>query len=269
MSTSAAEPRPLVLLPSCNRIMSEQVFHIAGKKYVDALRLAGCQALIVPGLNMHEGPDEIDDVLRICNGILLTGSPSNVHPSHFEEEVHNPALPLDPDRDNWTLPLIRRALSRGIPLFAICRGFQETNVALGGSLHQAVHEVPGHADHRDMPHKPDACNEERYRKAHPVQLQAGGMLQALLGTDTIDVNSLHGQGIKRLAPGLRVEAIAPDGLIEAFTKADAPAFNLSVQWHPEWQAAHNPVSTKLFQAFGQACQAHARKGSTEDFKTRP
>jgi putative glutamine amidotransferase len=260
MSTSVFEPRPLVLLPSCNRVMSEQVFHIAAKKYADAVRLAGCQALIVPGLNMHDGHDEIDDVLRICNGVLLTGSPSNVHPSHFEEDVHNPALPLDPDRDNWTLPLIRRALQRGIPLFAICRGFQETNVALGGSLHQAVHEVPGHADHRDMPHKPEACNEERYRKAHPIHIQTGGLLHQLLGEETVEVNSLHGQGIKRLAHGLRIEAIAPDGLIEAFTQPEAAAFNLSVQWHPEWQAAHNPVSVKLFQAFGAACRAH-RQGS--------
>ena len=136
--------KPVVLVPACNRMMGQHPFHVAGKKYVDAVRLAGCQPLIVPTAER----DEFEALLAIAHGVLLTGSPSNVHPSHFDEGVHDPSLPLDPDRDAWTLPLVPRVLDRGMPLFAICRGFQEANVALGGSLHQAVQEVPGQHDHR-------------------------------------------------------------------------------------------------------------------------
>ena len=185
--------------------------------------------------------------------MLLTGSPSNVHPVHFGEEVHDDALPLDPERDRWTLPLIPQVLARGIPLFAICRGFQEANVALGGSLHQAVHEVPGQRDHRGAK---DAAPEVTYGVAHPVDVMPGGVHERVLGQRRFEVNSVHGQGVNRLASGLRVEARAPDGLVEAFSAPDAPAFNLCVQWHPEWQAATNPVSRRLLEAFGDACRSH-------------
>lgn len=241
--------KPVVLIPSCNRVLGQYPFHVAGKKYAEAVRLAGCLPLVVPAM----APDEIDDLLDVADGMLLTGSPSNVHPVHFGEDVHDAALPLDPDRDQWTLPLIPRLIARGVPLFAICRGFQETNVALGGSLYQAVHEVPGQRDHRGAP---DASPEVTYGVAHPVEVLPGGLLERVLGSGTIEVNSVHGQGVKRLAPGLRVEARAPDGLVEAFSVADAAAFNLCVQWHPEWQAASNPTSMRLFQAFGDACRAY-------------
>jgi putative glutamine amidotransferase len=223
-------------------------FHVAGKKYVDAVRLAGCLPLVVPSI----GVDEMDALLDLADGVLLTGSPSNVHPRHFDEAVHNPALPLDPERDDWTLPLIPRVLERGIPLFAICRGFQETNVALGGSLYQAVQEVPGRHDHRAAS---DTDAEVQYGIAHSVDVVPGGLLASIVGSERIDVNSVHGQGVNRLAQGLRVEALAPDGLVEAFSVPHAKAFNLCVQWHPEWQAERNPVSTKLFQSFGAACQS--------------
>ena len=246
--SNAPAGKPTVLVPACNRMLGEHAFHIAGKKYVEAVRLAGGQPLVVPGATA----DEIDALLDLADGLLLTGSPSNVHPRHFGEGVHDATLPLDDDRDAWTLPVIPRALARGIPLFAICRGFQETNVALGGSLHQAVQEVPDHADHRSASAL-DAA--EMYGIAHPVDVMPGGLLESIVERASIDVNSVHGQGVKRLAAGLRVEARAPDGLVEAFTKADAPGFNLCVQWHPEWQAAANPISMRLLQAFGQACQA--------------
>jgi putative glutamine amidotransferase len=229
-------------------MLGDYPYHVAGAKYVDAVWLAGCQPLIVPGATVGE----FDALLGLADGVLLTGSPSNVHPSHFGESVHNPALPLDPQRDAWTLPLIPRVLERGVPLFAICRGFQEVNVALGGSLHQAVQEVGGYADHRDPDGVPP---EEQYGPAHPVTLTPGGLLAGLLDTPTIEVNSLHGQGVNRLAQGLRSEATAPDGLVEAFVSDRSPGFNLSVQWHPEWQAAVNPVSRRLFSAFGEACRA--------------
>jgi putative glutamine amidotransferase len=236
-------------VPACNRIVGVHAFHIAGKKYVDAVRLAGCQPLVVP----TAAPDELDGLLDMADGVLLTGSPSNVHPSHFDEEVHDASLPLDPDRDAWTLPLIPKALERGVPFFAICRGTQETNVALGGSLHQAVHEIDGHLDHRDPDDEPV---DVQYAPAHSVDIVPGGVLARLLQQSRIQVNSLHGQAVNRLAPGLRVEARAPDGVIEAFSKPDAPGFNLAVQWHPEWQAASNPVSMAMLSAFGAACTAY-------------
>lgn len=235
--------------------MGEHPFHMAGKKYIDAVRLAGCLPLIVPAA----AAAELDELLAIADGVLLTGSQSNVHPSHFDEAVHNPALPLDPDRDAWTLPLIPKAIAMGLPLLAICRGFQETNVALGGSLHQAVQEQAGLKDHRAPGGQPP---ETQYAAAHPVQIEPGGLLQRLLGREHIDVNSLHGQGIKRLAPGLRVEARAHDGLIEAFSVEPARGFALGVQWHPEWRAAQNPVSMALLQAFGQACRDYRRDPET-------
>lgn len=246
---SSPPRKPVVLVPACNRMLGEHTFHMAGKKYTDAVRLAGCQPLIVPTASV----DELDALLDLADGLLLTGSQSNVHPSHFAEEVHDPSLPLDADRDAWTLPLIPRAIERGIPLFAICRGFQEVNVALGGSLHQAVHGAPDRHDHRAQK---EAAAEVQYGLAHDVLVQPGGVLASVLQERRIRVNSVHAQGVNRLAKGLRIEALAPDGLVEAFSVADARGFNLSVQWHPEWQAASNPVSTRLFNAFGSACTAY-------------
>ena len=241
--------KPFVLVPACNRLLGEHAFHIAGKKYLDVVRLAGATPLIVPTAL----PEEFDALLAIADGLLLTGSPSNVHPSHFGEEVRDRTLPLDPARDAWTLPLIRRALALGLPLFAICRGAQETNVALGGSLHQAVHEVKPHSDHR-APHGKSA--DTQYAAAHEVEVVPGGLLAGIVARPSFKVNSLHGQAVNRLAAGLRVEARAPDGLVEAFSVADALGFNLCVQWHPEWQAAKNPVSMLMLQAFGDAVRAH-------------
>jgi putative glutamine amidotransferase len=241
--------KPIVLVPSCNRMIGQHPFHIAGRKYIEAVRLAGCQPLVVPGADAQE----IEALLDMADGVFLTGSPSNVHPRHFGEDVRDAKLPLDPDRDDWTLPLIPRVLERGIPLFAICRGFQETNVALGGTLHQAVHEVEGQHDHR-APENADA--EVAYGPAHPVDVLPGGVLAGILEEPRIQVNSVHGQGVSRLAEGLRVEARAPDGLVEAFSVENAAGFNLCVQWHPEWKAAANPVSVRLLRAFGDACRAY-------------
>ena len=242
--------KPVVLVPSCNRVLGAHPFHIAGKKYVDAVRLAGAQPLIVPTAE----PDELDALLDLAHGLLLTGSPSNVHPSHFDEDVLDPTLPLDLDRDAWTLPMIRKAVARGLPVFAICRGFQEANVAFGGSLHQAVQDIAGLADHR-APEHPAA--EVQYAQSHDVFVEPGGLLEGLLDAARIRVNSLHGQGVRRLADGLRVEARAPDGLVEAFSIEGARGFALCVQWHPEWQAETNPVSMRLLGAFGAACAAYA------------
>lgn len=248
--------KPVVLVPACNRVLGHHPFHIAGKKYIDAVRLAGCQPLVVPSAAL----DELDALLTLADGVLLTGSPSNVHPNHFDEGVHDPSLPLDVQRDAWTLPLIPRALARGVPMLAICRGTQETNVALGGSLHQAVQQVPGYHDHRSDDAAPV---EVQYGPAHEVTVEPGGVLARVLDRRQFTVNSLHGQGVNRLAAGLRIEARAPDGVIEAFSLPDAPAFNLCVQWHPEWLAASNPVSMQILDAFGAACRSRQNQKTTQ------
>ncbi len=256
---------PIVLVPACNRMLGEHPFHVVGKKYIEAVRLAGALPLVIPSA---EDGSEIDACLELADGVFLTGSPSNVHPEHFGESVLDDELPLDPQRDAWTLPLIRRCLASGIPLLAICRGLQETNVALGGSLLQAVQTTPGHDEHRGAGGRADANAEALYAPAHPVDVVPGGLLEQVLGGGSVVVNSVHGQGIGRLAEGLRVEARAPDGLVEAFSLPSAPAFNLCVQWHPEWRAAENPVSLRLLRAFGAACEARrsqrtGRRSSSE------
>ncbi|HYN58593.1 MAG TPA: gamma-glutamyl-gamma-aminobutyrate hydrolase family protein [Rubrivivax sp.] len=244
--------KPVVLVPACNRQLGHHPFHIAGKKYIDFVRLAGCLPLVVP----NAAEQEVESLLELADGVLLTGSPSNVHPRHFDEGVHNPELPLDVERDLWTLPFIPRVLARGVPLFAICRGTQETNVALGGSLHQAVQGVPGFADHRA---NGEASAEVQYGLAHEVKVMPGGVLPRILDRSRFQVNSVHGQGVNRLARDLHVEALAPDGLIEAFSYPKAAGFNLCVQWHPEWQASDNPVSLQLALAFGEACRLYRQR----------
>lgn len=242
---------PIVLVSACNkRFGGGAVYHAAQRKYVDAVRDgAACTPLLLPALG--DGTDW-DAVLGVADGVLLTGSPSNVHPARFGQPLRDPDLPLDELRDATTFPLIRAALANGMPLLAICRGAQEVNVALGGTLHQAVHEVPGMMDHREDDAAEDAV---QYGPAHRIVLTPGGELARMLGgAEQATVNSLHGQGIDRLADGLTVEARAEDGLIEAY-RADGGGFFMAVQWHPEWQFAGNPVSTALFGAFGAACRA--------------
>lgn len=243
--------RPIVLVPACSCDIGSHQYHAAQTKYIDAVvKGAGCAPLIVPALGEAL---ELETMLGACDGIMLTGAASNVHPSHYAEEVLDPNLPQDPARDATTLPLIRAAIRRGIPILAICRGFQEMNVALGGSLHQAVHGIDGHMDHRE---NPDLPLDEQYGPAHTVSLTPLGTMASILGPGDIAVNSLHGQGVNQLAKGLAIEARAADGLVEAFSVAGAPGFTLALQWHPEWRITENPVSMKLFGAFGQACRDH-------------
>jgi putative glutamine amidotransferase len=246
--------QPIVLVPACTRQIGAHPYHVAQMKYVEAVVAgAGCTPLVLPAIG-----EAIDweSVLEITDGVMLTGSPSNVHPDFFGQTVLDPSLPLDPARDATTLPLIRLAVQRGIPLIAVCRGSQEINVALGGSLHQAVHEVAGYQDHRE---DKTASLDIQYAPAHPVSIMPGGRIASILGDVTsMMVNSVHGQGIDRLAEGLQIEARASDGLIEAYSVAFAPGFTLAMQWHPEWKIRDNPESMKLFGAFGDACRAYKR-----------
>lgn len=241
---------PIVLVPACVNLVGVHAAHTAQFKYVAAVADgARCAPLIIPALG---DATDVEALLDIADGILLTGSPSNVHAGLYGEALLDPALPLDAARDATTLPLIRAALARGIPLLAICRGFQEVNVALGGTLHQAVHAVEGMHDHRE--HKGHTLDEQ-YAPSHRVVLEPDGALAHMLnGAAHIMVNSLHGQGIARLAPGLAVEARADDGLVEAYRVRDAAGFTLAVQWHPEWKLMDNPDSLSMLQAFGDACR---------------
>ncbi len=223
------------------------------KKYVDpVLPLAGALPLLLPSLGAQL---PIDTLLDTIDGLVLTGSPSNIEPHHYNQSLSNPDSPADPDRDATTLPLIRAAIARGVPVFGICRGFQEINVALGGSLLQEVHNTPGFADHRED-ESLDIAGQ--YAPAHVVKAVPGSLIERIVGRASWEVNSLHGQGIDRLAPDLVAQAHAPDGLIEAYGHRNAPGFLLAVQWHPEWQAAQNPVSRALYAAFGDACRQYAR-----------
>lgn len=243
--------KPLVLIPCDNRMFGDVPMVVLYNRYFEAVRdQAGCLPLPLPAT----GAEDIDAYLALADGVMLTGSPANVHPSHFGQAVRDERLPLDPARDATTLPLIRRVVELGMPLLAICRGLQEINVALGGSLLQAVQEVPGRDDHRGAKGRPDASTPERYAPAHPVAPRAGGCLAGIIGAAPVMVNSVHGQGIDRLAPGTQAEAWAPDGQIEAISIAHHSGFALALQWHPEWQAGENEVSRQIFAAFGAACR---------------
>lgn len=248
-TSSHPTAKPVILLPACAKAIDGMPYRAVAHKYVDAARLAGGMPLVVP----FAAPDELDSLVGLADGVLLTGSPSNVHPRHFGQDVYDPTEPLDEVRDAWVLALIPRIIAGGIPLLAICRGLQELNVALGGSLHQAVHERPGKRDHRMPKNQPE---DVEYGPAHAIDLVADGLLAHVLGRAKIEVNSLHGQAIDRLAPSLRIEATAPDGVIEAVSCPGTPAFVLGVQWHPEWRAQDNPHSMRIIEAFGEACDAY-------------
>lgn len=245
--------RPLIGLPADRRMIGWQPFHAVGEKYIRAvLDAAGGLPLIIPAVAEELNTDEWLDRL---DGIMFTGSPSNIEPHRYSGPPSEPGTLHDPARDATTLPLIRKAIDAGIPVLGICRGFQEMNVAFGGTLHQKVHEVQGKLDHRDDERQPI---DVQYGPAHEVVLANGGLLQALAGTERLTVNSLHAQGIERLGEGLSTEAHAPDGLVEAFRVAGARQFALAVQWHPEWQVMSNEFSRALFAAFGAAGRQHAQ-----------
>ncbi len=234
----------IVGIPACAKTVADMPFHQTPARYAQAV-LAGTGALpvLIPPLG-----EKMLDLLDSLSGLLIPGSPSNVHPSHYDGgESETPEL-HDLARDHTTLPLIRAAVRKGIPVLAICRGIQELNVALGGTLIQRVHAQPGRQDHRGGP----GPHEVRYGPKHAISVT--GSLARILGATTIQVNSLHGQAIDRPAPGLVVEAVAEDGTIEAVAMPQAPGWLLGVQWHPEWAFASNPHSVAIFAAFGDACR---------------
>lgn len=245
--------KPVIGVPADRRMLDPHPFHMVGEKYLHAI-VEGAEGLplLVPVLAESLDPAQ---VLASVDGIVLTGSPSNIEPHHYDGEPSRHETLHDPHRDALTLPLARAALEQGVPMLAICRGFQELNVALGGSLYQHVEEVSDYHSHRENPADP---LEVQYGPSHPVALVEGGFLHGLHGTTSATVNSLHSQGVKRLAKGVTVEAVADDGLVEAFTVDGARAFALAVQWHPEWQVGNNALSKEIFRAFGDAARERAR-----------
>jgi putative glutamine amidotransferase len=247
--------KPIIGIPADRRLLNSHWFHCVGEKYIDAVvQAADAVPVLVPAL----GERYLREWLASFDGILFTGSPSNVEPQRYRGPKSAPGTLHDPERDATTLPMITGALEAGLPILGICRGFQEINVALGGSLTQKLHDLPGNLDHREDKTLP---LEEQYGPVHEIELVEGGVLHEIAGSRRIKVNSLHSQGVERLAPSLVAEAKADDGVIEAFRIDGAKSFALAVQWHPEWKVMENPFSRALFAAFGEAGRERAGRRS--------
>jgi putative glutamine amidotransferase len=255
--------RPLVGLPSDIYENNHLQFHSLGDKYVRAVAdVARCLPVMVPSI--AEALD-MDALLDRLDGIVMTGATSNVHPPHYGEEPSADHEPYDLGRDATTLKLIKAVLARGMPLFCICRGYQELNVVLGGTLETELQRGEGRIDHRSR--KVEDL-DVKYGLVHPITITPGGALERILGRRETMINSLHRQGIKKLAPDLVVEARAPDGIIEAVSVRGARSFALGTQWHPEYKAAGNTDSVKLFEAFGEAARDYAQERSATPARAR-
>ena len=239
--------KPLIGVSACRKQIDPHPFNVVGEKYIDGVvDGADAMAMMIPPLGSRL---DIEELLSRVDGLLLTGSSSNIEPQHYGG--NNSVPPHDPHRDATTLKLLRRAVERAIPLLAICRGCQEVNVAYGGTLHPQLDQVEGLIRHREDSTRP---LDEQYAPTHKLELTDTGLLASLAGTTDVSVNSLHTQGVAKLGAGLVVEATAPDGLIEAFSVQGSAAFSLAVQWHPEWKVAENSFYLAIFKAFGTACR---------------
>ena len=240
--------RPVVgIIGNSHLIGEDYPVQAAGMTNIEAIStVSNALPLIVPSDPRFV---DIDVLMARCDGFLFTGGRPNVHPSFYGEEATEAHGAFDFHRDELTLALIRQCVARGQPVFGICRGFQEFNVAFGGSLYPEIRDLPGRMNHR-MP--PDGTIEEKFALRHTITLTPGGKFAGILGQDQVMVNSLHGQGIKTPGHEIVIEGYAPDKTPEAIYVRNAPGFALAVQWHPEWNAAHDPVSRPLFEAFGAA-----------------
>jgi putative glutamine amidotransferase len=243
--------KPLVWLPACHRNLDLDDpggYSVLADRYAIAVDELGLQPVLFP---MAQA-DDIPCLLPMVDGVLLTGSPSNVEASHFGGTALATDL-LDPRRDQLTMHLVRAAIAKQVPLFGVCRGLQEINVALGGSLYQSVHGESGMIDHREPAGEELAV---QFAERHEVLLEPGSSFAQWAGGTRAKVNSLHSQGIKRLGEGLVAEAHAPDGLVEGVRVQGAVAFAYGVQWHPEWRHSQHPFYERTLHAFADACRAH-------------
>ncbi|WP_439110021.1 gamma-glutamyl-gamma-aminobutyrate hydrolase family protein [Lentibacter sp.] len=253
MTQSSHTRRPVVGIIGNQHLINETYLtHGGGVMNTEAVsKVAGCLPLLIAADPRFVS---VDELLETCDGFLLTGGRPNVHPEEYGEAETEAHGEFDRARDAITLPLVRACVERGQPFFGICRGFQEVAVAFGSTLHPEVRDLPGRSNHR-MP--PEGTLEEKFELRHEVRFTEGGRFHALLGADAVMTNTLHGQGINKAGPRVVIEGHAPDGTPEAIYIKDAKGFTLSVQWHPEWNAANDPVSRPLFEAFGAATRAWA------------
>lgn len=242
--------RPIIGIIGNSYLVNDQYpTHAGGTMNSEAVaQVAGCLPLIVPSDPRFV---TVDELLETCDGFLFTGGRPNVHPAEYGEDETEAHGEFDRCRDAITLPLIRACVDRGQPFFGICRGFQEVNVAMGGSLYPEIRDLPGRMNHR-MP--PDGTLEEKFAIRHDVTFTEGGAFHDLFGKTCVRTNTLHGQGIKTEGPRVVIEGHADDGTPEALVIRDAKGFTLSVQWHPEYNAVNDPVSQVLFRAFGDAAR---------------
>lgn len=254
--------RPLIGLVCDVKQIGKWNYHAVGDKYIQAVQQAVGDVLLLPALADQA---VLARLMPLLDGIFLPGSYSNIEPRQYGEGAARAGTIHDAARDQTALPLIRLALAAGMPLFGVCRGFQEINVALGGSLHQHIQELPHKLDHRE----PDGDVAVQYADAHDIAIRPDSLLRQWFGSTTASVNSLHQQGIKTLAPGLSAEATAPDGIIEAFRIDAAPLFGYAVQWHPEWQYDQKALSIALFRAFRAACETYHDKKCLCNFSPNP
>lgn len=256
MTTTAPRPLICVAANSLEATHRRHQVHATGERNVHSLlKMVECIPMLLPPVGAAM---DIGELVSRMDGVVLTGGRSNVEPHHYGGPAFPPDEFIDPGRDTLVLPLVRACIAARVPVFGICRGIQEINVALGGSLHYRIHELSGKNDHR-RPTRDDATQEEIYRLNHLVKLTAGGLFQALTGHDEMMVNSLHGQGVDRLGEGLVVEAMSIDGVVEGLRHEDNTQFVVGVQWHAEWKPEEHELSGALYTAFGEAARARAEK----------
>ena len=243
--------RPVVgIIGNTDLLNGDYPAYTGGRMNAEAIaEVSGCMPLLIPA---HPGYVSAHELMSVFDGFLFTGGRPNVHPMEYGEEETEAHGTFDRCRDAVTLPLIRACVEAGQPFLGICRGFQEVNVAMGGTLYPEIRDLPGRMNHR-MP--PDGSLEEKFALRHPVRFSKGGEFERLMGSGEVMTNTLHGQGIKRPGKRIVIDGHAPDGTPEALYVKDAPGFTFAVQWHPEWMAGEDPVSRPLFEAFGDAVRA--------------
>ena len=244
---------PLVGVSACRIAGDIHPFHRVGEKYLmGVVDPGGCTPIILPVL---ADENMVEVYANRIDGLLLTGGAANVEPHNYDGSESAKGTKHDPHRDSTMLPLIRRCVERGVPVLGLCLGLQEINVAFGGTLHQRVFDLADKFDHRMRRDVDD--HSRRYRPAHDIRITPGRLLRGIVGQDNVLVNSLHAQGIDQPGDRVQVEAVAPDGIIEAISIKNAPSFALGVQWHPEWPRPVKDHNAKIFEAFGDACRVYA------------
>ncbi|WP_306154222.1 gamma-glutamyl-gamma-aminobutyrate hydrolase family protein [Roseovarius sp. MMSF_3281] len=255
--------RPVIGIIGNHHLIDDRYpVHAGGTMNSEAVaQVAGCMPLLVPSDPRFV---TVPELLDTCDGFLLTGGRPNVHPEEYGEDPTEAHGAFDRNRDAITLPLVRACVERGQPILGICRGFQEVNVAMGGTLHPEIRDLPGRDNHR-MP--PDGSLEERFALRHAVRFTKGGVFHRLMGAEEVMTNTLHGQGVVKPGQRVVIDGYAPDGTPEAIYIEGASGFALSVQWHPEYNAANDPVSRPLFSAFGEAAQLWTKGQGAQALKT--